>query len=127
MNGCIRAGRRLCDIRGENLRTSEQHDRCDDEPGHKTSPSSPQFRDGISSVNRALDLRSATPILCDSANQGAFVAHIRPFAGIHYAARPELDLSNVIAPPYDVLDVKEKAALQAKHPNNIVSVDLPWL
>jgi uncharacterized protein (DUF1015 family) len=55
------------------------------------------------------------------------VATIRPFAGIHYAHRPDLDLSNVIAPPYDVLDVKEKAALQAKHPNNIVTVDLPWL
>jgi uncharacterized protein (DUF1015 family) len=33
----------------------------------------------------------------------------------------------VIAPPYDVLDEAGKAALQAKHPNNIVNVDLPWL
>jgi uncharacterized protein (DUF1015 family) len=55
------------------------------------------------------------------------VAHIRPFAGIHYANRPDLDLSKLIAPPYDVLDVKEKAHLQARHPNNIVTVDLPWL
>jgi uncharacterized protein (DUF1015 family) len=55
------------------------------------------------------------------------VAHIRPFAGIHYATRPDLDLSKVIAPPYDVLDVKEKAELQSRHPNNIVTVDLPWL
>src|SRR5438477_5092233 len=55
------------------------------------------------------------------------LATIRPFTGIRYAARPELDFSSVIAPPYDVLDEAGKAALQAKHPNNIVNVDLPWL
>jgi len=33
----------------------------------------------------------------------------------------------LIAPPYDVLDEKGKSAFVAKHPNNIVSVDLPWL
>ena len=44
------------------------------------------------------------------------MAHIRPLAAIHYAPRPDLDLSKVIAPPYDVLDVKEKAELQARHP-----------
>jgi uncharacterized protein (DUF1015 family) len=55
------------------------------------------------------------------------VADIRPFTGIHYAPRPDLNFSNVIAPPYDVLDVKEKAQLQARHPHNIVSIDLPWL
>jgi len=55
------------------------------------------------------------------------VANIRPFAGIHYALKPDLDFSKVIAPPYDVLDVKEKAELQARHPHNIVTIDLPWL
>lgn len=55
------------------------------------------------------------------------MAHIRPFAGIHYVTRPDFELSKVIAPPYDVLDVKEKAELQARHPNNIVTIDLPWL
>src|SRR5205814_2832727 len=55
------------------------------------------------------------------------MATIRPFAGIRFAPRPELDFSSVIAPPYDVLDEAGKAALQAKHPNNIVNVDLPWL
>jgi uncharacterized protein (DUF1015 family) len=55
------------------------------------------------------------------------VAQIRPFHGIHYARRPELDLSKLIAPPYDVLDERDKAALQAKHPNNVVTVDLPHL
>lgn len=55
------------------------------------------------------------------------MAQIRPFAGIRYANRKDLDLSKLIAPPYDVLDEKGKAALQAKHPNNIVTVDLPHL
>lgn len=55
------------------------------------------------------------------------MATIRPFAGIHYASRPDLDFASVIAPPYDVLDEKDKAALQGRHPNNIVTVDLPFL
>ena len=53
------------------------------------------------------------------------MAHIRPFAAVRYASRPDLNFSNVIAPPYDVLDDRGKAALQAKHPHNIVTVDLP--
>jgi uncharacterized protein (DUF1015 family) len=55
------------------------------------------------------------------------VAQIRPFAAVRYARNRGFDLSDLIAPPYDVLDEKEKAALQAKHPNNIVTVDLPHL
>ena len=55
------------------------------------------------------------------------MATIRPFAGIRFAPRPDLDFSSLIAPPYDVLDEAGKAALQAKHPNNIVNIDLPWL
>jgi uncharacterized protein (DUF1015 family) len=54
------------------------------------------------------------------------MAHIRPFATIRYANRPDLNFSNVIAPPYDVIDDRGKAALQAKHPNNIVTVDFPY-
>jgi uncharacterized protein (DUF1015 family) len=52
--------------------------------------------------------------------------NIRPFSGIHYTAKVGADLSSLLAPPYDVLDDRSKAALQAKHPNNIVSVDLPF-
>jgi uncharacterized protein (DUF1015 family) len=55
------------------------------------------------------------------------VAQIRPFAGIRYSRTKGFDLSNLIAPPYDVLDEAGKAALQHKHPNNIVTVDLPHL
>jgi len=55
------------------------------------------------------------------------VAVIKPFAGVHFARRADLDLSALIAPPYDVLDEAGKASLQARHPNNIVTVDLPFL
>jgi uncharacterized protein (DUF1015 family) len=53
------------------------------------------------------------------------VASIRPFAGVRFANRQ--DISNLIAPPYDVLDEAGKARLQAKDPHNIVNVDLPHL
>lgn len=52
---------------------------------------------------------------------------IRPFAGIHFSKSVSTDFSNLIAPPFDVLDEKKKAALQARHPNNIVTIDLPYL
>ncbi len=55
------------------------------------------------------------------------MATIRPFSAVHYAHRPDLDLSKLIAPPYDVLDEKRKRELQARHPNNIVTIDLPFL
>src|SRR4051794_32755978 len=55
------------------------------------------------------------------------MAHIRTFSAIHYARRRGLELSRLIAPPYDVLDERSKAALQARHPNNIVTIDLPYL
>jgi len=55
------------------------------------------------------------------------VAQIRPFAGVHYAKQPKGDISSVIAPPYDVLDEAGRAALRARHPQNVVNIDLPYL
>ena len=55
------------------------------------------------------------------------MAHIRPFAGVRYARARHPDVSTLVAPPYDVLDEKGKAELQARHANNIVTVDLPHL
>jgi uncharacterized protein (DUF1015 family) len=55
------------------------------------------------------------------------VPHVRPFAAIHYSASLTPKLSDLIAPPYDVLDETGKAALQRKHPRNIVGIDLPYL
>src|SRR5271170_8340243 len=60
-------------------------------------------------------------------NRRQRVPQIRPFAGIHFSKSVGTDFSNLIAPPFDVLDEKKKAALQARHPNNIVTIDLPYL
>ena len=46
---------------------------------------------------------------------------------MHFSKSLGPDLSALIAPPFDVLDENSKAVLQAKHPNNIVTVDLPYL
>ena len=52
---------------------------------------------------------------------------IRPFAGVQFSKMLGSDLSALIAPPFDVLNEKTKPLLQAKHPNNIVTIDLPYL
>ena len=44
------------------------------------------------------------------------------FSGIRYASD---DLSLVTAPPYDVIDDDERAALVARHTHNVVRIDLP--
>src|SRR5689334_16255536 len=51
------------------------------------------------------------------------MAEIRPLKAIHYARGVELD--DVVAPPYDVIDDEQRAALLARSPHNIVEVDLP--
>src|SRR5687767_13446349 len=55
------------------------------------------------------------------------MATLRPFSGITYAKDRYSDVSNVIAPPYDVLDERGKARLAAKDPHNIVNIDLPHM
>ncbi|MGD0462630.1 MAG: DUF1015 domain-containing protein [Tepidisphaeraceae bacterium] len=55
------------------------------------------------------------------------MAQILPFAGVRYSRNNGLDLSDLIAPPYDVLDEQGKRSLQAKQKHNIVTVDLPHL
>jgi uncharacterized protein (DUF1015 family) len=54
------------------------------------------------------------------------VPEFSPFAGIRYdcdAAGAALDV--VVAPPYDVVDEEERAALEAAHPRNSVRLILP--
>ena len=52
---------------------------------------------------------------------------IRPFAAVQFGKQLGPDWSDLIAPPFDVLDERSKPALQAKSPHNIVTVDLPYL
>jgi uncharacterized protein (DUF1015 family) len=51
------------------------------------------------------------------------MAEIRPLRAIHYA--PGVPLDDVVAPPYDVIDDEQRAALLARSPENVVEVDLP--
>jgi uncharacterized protein (DUF1015 family) len=51
------------------------------------------------------------------------MAEIRPLNAIHYA--PDVDLDAVVAPPYDVIDDEQRAALIARSPHNVVEIDLP--
>ena len=46
-----------------------------------------------------------------------------PFRAVQFATRP--DQSALVAPPYDVLDAAGKHRLLARHPRNIVAIDLP--
>jgi uncharacterized protein (DUF1015 family) len=46
------------------------------------------------------------------------------FAGIRYDTAM-VDLADVTAPPYDVIDAADRAALAGRHPNNVVLVDCP--
>lgn len=50
------------------------------------------------------------------------MAQIEPFRAIRYA-RP--DISDLVAPPYDILSESDKQALLAKDSHNIVAIDLP--
>ena len=56
------------------------------------------------------------------------MSEIQPFTAIRFDhSRLGGDLSNVIAPPYDVLDQADKNALLEKSDRNIVALDLPHL
>jgi uncharacterized protein (DUF1015 family) len=51
------------------------------------------------------------------------MAEIRPLRAVHYA--PGVELDAVVAPPYDVIDAEQRAALLARAPHNVVEIDLP--
>ena len=51
------------------------------------------------------------------------VPRFEPFAALRYS--PSLSLDDVAAPPYDVLSESDVDALLARHPRNIVAIDVP--
>jgi uncharacterized protein (DUF1015 family) len=53
------------------------------------------------------------------------VPHIRPFRALRYDAATVGDVGLVVAPPYDVIGPEERARLVARHPANVVRLDLP--
>ena len=50
---------------------------------------------------------------------------IRPFRALRYDPATIADPSLVVAPPYDVIDPAEHERLLARHPANVVRLDLP--
>ena len=53
------------------------------------------------------------------------MAEIQPLTALHYDLSRTGGLQDVVAPPYDVIDADERAALQAASPYNVVGIDLP--
>ncbi len=51
--------------------------------------------------------------------------HIRPFRALRFDASSVGDLGAVVAPPYDVIDAELRQRLVARHPANVVRLDLP--
>jgi len=52
------------------------------------------------------------------------VPRFEPFPGVRFALATE-PIADVTAPPYDVIDAEDRAALAARHPHNVVAIDLP--
>jgi len=53
------------------------------------------------------------------------VPEVRPFRALRYESEVIGDLAAVVSPPYDVISPTEAAALFARHPKNVVRLDLP--
>ena len=53
------------------------------------------------------------------------MADVQPLRALHYDTSVVGDLAAVTAPPYDVIDPEQRAALLARSPFNIVAIDLP--
>jgi len=52
------------------------------------------------------------------------MATILPFRGVLYNPAVVGDVAQVVAPPYDVIDARAQRALYARHPNNVVRLEL---
>ena len=53
------------------------------------------------------------------------MATLVPFRGLVYSPSRIPDFSAVVAPPYDVISEEKACQYRARHPNNIVHIDLP--
>jgi uncharacterized protein (DUF1015 family) len=53
------------------------------------------------------------------------MADVQPLRALHYDLSVVGALGDVVAPPYDVIDAAQRAALIARSPFNVVAVDLP--
>lgn len=53
------------------------------------------------------------------------MADVQPLRALHYDPAIAGPLQDVVAPPYDVIDSDQRAALIERSPNNVIAVDLP--
>jgi len=53
------------------------------------------------------------------------MAEIAPFAGLRFDLGRVGDAARVLCPPYDVIGDAERLALEARHPHNVVRLELP--
>jgi uncharacterized protein (DUF1015 family) len=53
------------------------------------------------------------------------MADVQPMRALHYDRSAVGSLRDVVAPPYDVIDASQRAALVARSPFNVVAIDLP--
>ena len=53
------------------------------------------------------------------------MAEIQPLRALRYDPARTGGLQDVVAPPYDVIDEEQRAALEARSPYNVVRIDLP--
>src|SRR4051794_33513891 len=53
------------------------------------------------------------------------MADVQPLRALHYDPEVAGDLADLVAPPYEVIDAEQRAALAGRSPHNVVEVDLP--
>src|SRR5262245_51935982 len=53
------------------------------------------------------------------------MADVQPLRALHYDLAKVGPLQDVVAPPYDVIDPKQREELAARSPYNVVRIDLP--
>jgi uncharacterized protein (DUF1015 family) len=53
------------------------------------------------------------------------MADVQPLRALHYDPAKVGSFQTVVAPPYDVIDPEQRAALAARSPYNVVAIDLP--
>jgi uncharacterized protein (DUF1015 family) len=53
------------------------------------------------------------------------MADVQPLRALHYDLGKVGALSDVVSPPYDVIDPQQRAGLAARSPYNVVEIDLP--
>ena len=53
------------------------------------------------------------------------MADVQPLRALHYDPAVAGPLQDVVAPPYDVIDSAQRAALIERSANNVIAVDLP--